>query len=82
VIHHCVPNLTAACARTTSYAITNAALPYLLAVGEHGLPAALAQEPALTSGIILYQGKLAHPAIAEALGRDILVNPADMGEER
>ena len=34
VLHHCVPNITAAYGRTTSYAITNAALPYLLAVGE------------------------------------------------
>lgn len=76
VIHHCVPNLTAACARTTSYAITNAAIPYLLAVGEHGLPAALTQEPALISGVTLYQGKLAHSAIAEALGREVKVNLA------
>jgi alanine dehydrogenase len=68
IVHHCVPNVTAACARTTSYAITNAALPYLLAVGEHGLPAAIKQEPALKSGINLYRGQLAHPAMATALG--------------
>jgi alanine dehydrogenase len=79
VIHHCVPNLTAACARTTSYAITNAALPYLLAVGEYGLPAATVAEPALSSGINLYQGRLAHPAIAEALGREVMVNLSEIG---
>jgi alanine dehydrogenase len=79
VIHHCVPNLTAACARTTSYAITNAALPYLLAVGEYGLPAATVAEPALSSGINLYQGRLAHPAIAEALGREVMVDLSEIG---
>lgn len=78
VTHHCVPNLTAACARTTSYAITNAALPYLLATGQYGLPEAIAEEPPLASGINLYKGGLAHPIIAEALGRDVMVNLAEM----
>lgn len=78
VIHHCVPNVTAACARTTSYAVTNAALPYLLAVGRSPFPEALAHEPALKSGVNLYQGQLAHPAIADALGRDISINLDDL----
>ncbi|MFZ0544499.1 MAG: alanine dehydrogenase [Candidatus Promineifilaceae bacterium] len=77
VIHHCVPNLTAACARTTSYAITNAALPFLLAAGNYGLPDAWQQEPALLSGITLYRGQLAHPAIADALGREMDVDLTD-----
>ena len=74
VVHHCVPNVTAACARTTSYAIANAALPYLLAAGEYGLPAATEQEPALRSGINLYCGQLAHPAVAAALGLEAVVS--------
>jgi alanine dehydrogenase len=37
VIHHCVPNLTAAVARTTSYGLTNSLLPYLLELGELGM---------------------------------------------
>lgn len=71
VIHYCVPNLTAAFARTTSYAVTNAALPYLLAIGQHGLPEAIQYEPALAPGINLYQGKLTHPGVAAALGREV-----------
>ena len=59
VIHYCVPNVTSAYARTTSYAVTNAVLPYLLAMGEVGLETAVAQHPALQSGINLYQGQLA-----------------------
>lgn len=74
VIHHCVPNLTAAVARTTSYAITNAALPYLLAVGKEGLAAAMRREPALVRGINLHRGKLAHPDIAAGLGREVAIS--------
>ena len=71
VIHHCVPNITSAVARTTSYAITNAALPYLLSLGEHGLVAAVEKKADLLRGIVLYQGKMAHPDIAIALGKEM-----------
>jgi alanine dehydrogenase len=71
IIHHCVPNITATVARTASHALTNAALPYLLAIGAHGLLGAFEHEPALLPGVNLYQGKLAHPGIAAALGRDL-----------
>jgi len=71
VIHSCVPNLTATVARTTSYAITNAALPYLLALGEHGLLGSYKVMPSLLAGINLYQGELVHPDVAAAMGRDM-----------
>lgn len=80
VIHHCVPNVTSMCARTTSYAISNAALPYLLAVGRYGFPHALEKEPALRAGINLYRGQLAHPIIASALGREVTVKIPPIGE--
>lgn len=69
VTHYCVPNVTASVARTTSYAINNAALSYLLNMVD--LPDGLAQVPALARGVNLYQGKLAHPGIAAALGKEI-----------
>lgn len=59
IIHYAVPNMTAVYARTTSHAITNSALPYLLAAADHGLPAAFAQLPALEKGVNLLQGKQA-----------------------
>jgi alanine dehydrogenase len=71
IIHHCVPNMTATVARTTSHAHTNAALPYLLALGAHGLPDVFAHEPALARGVNLYQGRLAHPDVATAMGRAV-----------
>jgi alanine dehydrogenase len=74
VIHHCVPNITSAVARTTSYAIANAALPYLLAIGEQGLLGAVQRRNALLRGVVMYQGGLAHPDIAAALALPITVN--------
>ncbi len=74
VIHYCVPNVTSAYARTTSYAVTNAILPYLLAVGEMGLATAVAQQPALKSGVNLHRGQVAHPGIATALGQQMTFN--------
>ncbi|WP_420644155.1 alanine dehydrogenase [Candidatus Leptofilum sp.] len=71
IIHHCVPNITAAYGRTTSYAITNAALPYLLAVGTGDVQAASEQIPALKQGVTLVNGRLVHPKVAQALGQSI-----------
>ena len=63
VIHYCVPNVTAAFARTTSYAITNAALPYLATIGKFGVLEATKKVAGLTAGINLYQGQLAHSLV-------------------
>ncbi len=71
IIHHCVPNITAAYGRTTSYAITNAALPYLLAVGEGDVASAGEKLPALKRGLVLVNGRLVHEDIAHALGKSI-----------
>ena len=74
VIHFCVPNYTSAVARTTSYAITNAALPFLQAVGDHGILGVRDQFPAVIAGINLYKGKVAHPTIAAALGIELAID--------
>ena len=74
VIHHCVPNVTATVARTASYALTNAAAPYLLSASTHGFPAAFDKESALAWGVNLYSGKLAHPEVAAALGREVEID--------
>jgi alanine dehydrogenase len=71
VLHYCVPNTPAAVARTTSYGLTNALLPYLKALGEVGVLGMLEQAPGFGHGINLYQGNLAHPNIASALGREL-----------
>lgn len=67
IIHYCAPNVTAAVARTTSHAITNAALPYLLSLDE--LPRQIGRPTALARGVNLLGGKLANAQVAAALGK-------------
>lgn len=56
VIHYCVPNITAAVGRTASKALTNAALPYLLALGESDPHNSQSWPEAIQNGIEVYQG--------------------------
>lgn len=67
VIHHCVPNLLALVARTSSHSHTNAAVPILQAIGAHGMPEVFAEHNALARGVNLFQGRVAHPLTAAAL---------------
>jgi alanine dehydrogenase len=82
VVHHCVPNLTAATARTTSHAVTYAALPYLKEIGEKGFLGALEADPALINGVNVYQGELCHTAVAQALGREASIDLRDVIEDK
>jgi alanine dehydrogenase len=58
VVHYCVPNVTARIARTASHVLTNAALPYLLAIGAQGVETALATDSALRRGVQVLKGKI------------------------
>ncbi|MGH2718029.1 MAG: alanine dehydrogenase, partial [Actinomycetota bacterium] len=53
---------------TSTYALTNATLPYVLALANHGLAAAAAADPALAAGVNCYEGKVVNGPVAEALG--------------
>ena len=56
VIHYCVPNVTSRVARTASHALTNAALPYLLEIGAHGIENALEADGTLKRGLQVLNG--------------------------
>ena len=71
IIHHCVPNMTAAVARTTSYGLTNSLLPYLIELGSQGIAGLLEQRPYFASGVNLIRGKIANREVAQALGREL-----------
>jgi alanine dehydrogenase len=71
IIHCCIPNFPALVARTGSYAINNAALPYLRNLGREGLVGMLRTTPALVKGVTYYEGKLASADLAAALGREV-----------
>jgi alanine dehydrogenase len=68
VIHYGVSNMPGAVPRTSTYALSNATLPYLMQLAEEGVIGALRNDPALAKGVNVYQGKVTYEAVAEALG--------------
>jgi alanine dehydrogenase len=68
VIHYAVGNIPGAVPHTSTYALTNATLPYLRELATKGLDAAIAADPALARGVNTRDGHVTHPAVAEALG--------------
>ncbi|MBM3939626.1 MAG: alanine dehydrogenase [SAR202 cluster bacterium] len=67
VIHYCVTNMPGAVPRTSTMALTNATLPYVIAIAHHGPLEAMRLDPALASGLNTHQGRLTNAAVAEAL---------------
>ncbi|MCS7053825.1 MAG: alanine dehydrogenase [Ignavibacterium sp.] len=64
VIHYCVPNMPAMVARTASYGLNNAALNYLLTIGEEGLTNSLISDQGLAKGVCTHNGYCSNEAIA------------------
>ncbi|HUZ81031.1 MAG TPA: alanine dehydrogenase [Gaiellaceae bacterium] len=70
VTHYCVANMPGAVPITSTKALTNATLPYVEAIANQGLRAAVAHDPALAKGVNVIEGKLTYQAVAEAHGLD------------
>jgi alanine dehydrogenase len=68
ITHYCVTNMPGAVPITSTYALTNATLPYVLELAEHGVDGALRRVPALRSGVNIRDGEIAYPPVAQALG--------------
>ena len=68
ILHMCIPNLPSVAARTATQALTNALLPYLQAVADGGIDAALRAHPDLARGTYLYRGRCTSEPIARAFG--------------
>jgi alanine dehydrogenase len=68
VVHYCVANMPGAVARTSTFALNNATLPFVLALANKGTVAALRSDPHLLAGLNIYEGKVTYRAVAEALG--------------
>jgi alanine dehydrogenase len=68
VIHYCVANMPGAVARTSTLALNNATLPFVIKLAEQGPQAALAASAHLLQGLNIAGGKVRHAAVAEALG--------------
>ena len=70
VTHYCVANMPGAVPITSTYALTNATLPYVQALADHGVRAAIAHDPGLRGGVNVAAGRVTHPAVAEGVGAD------------
>jgi alanine dehydrogenase len=68
VVHYCVANMPGAAPRTSSEALVHATLPFGLALADNGLEA-LRRDRHLAKGLNVLDGRVTHPAVAEALGR-------------
>ena len=70
VIHYCVANMPGAVPITSTHALTNATMPYALALADNGLKAAVARDPGLLPGINVANGKVTHAGVAEGVGSE------------
>jgi alanine dehydrogenase len=68
VIHYCVPNMPGVVARTSTFALNNATLPYALKLAGMGFSDAVKADKALARGVNLWRGLVTHEKVAQALG--------------
>jgi alanine dehydrogenase len=69
-VHYCVTNMPGAVARTSTFALNNATLPFTLALADKGYRQALADDPHLKAGLNVMAGEVTYKAVAEAHGLD------------
>jgi alanine dehydrogenase len=67
VVHYCVTNMPGAVARTSTFALANATMPFVIALAEKGWRRALAEDPHLLHGLNVHAGKVTYEAVARDL---------------
>jgi alanine dehydrogenase len=70
IVHYCVANMPGGVPVTSTKSLTNATLPYVEAIADHGLAEAVTLDPSLAHGVNVLDGKVTHEAVAEAHGLD------------
>jgi alanine dehydrogenase len=68
IVHYCVANMPGAVSRTSTYALTNVTLPYVVQIADRGIEAAAQEDIAIRRGVNVIGGKLVCRAVAEAFG--------------
>jgi alanine dehydrogenase len=81
VIHYCVTNMPGAVPISSTYALTNATLPYVIALADHGVSGAARRDPGLRLGINVAGGQVTHPAVAEGVGMSYVPPEEALGFE-
>jgi len=82
ITHYCVTNMPGAVPITSTHALTNATLPYALALADHGVAEAIRRDPGLRLGVNVAGGKVTHPAVAEGVGMDYIPVEDALGLEQ
>ena len=72
VVHYCVANMPGGVARTSTIALNNATLPYVMMIANKGMNAALEDDEHLRNGLSVHKGQLTHRAVSEAYGSPYL----------
>jgi len=70
VTHYCVANMPGAVPISSTFALTNATLPYVMALADRGVAEAVRRDPGLGIGVNVAAGHVTHPAVAEAIGAE------------
>lgn len=71
VVHYCVNNMPGAVARTSTFALNNATLPFVIALANKGPITALRENLHLRAGLNVHHSMITHPAVAKALGLEL-----------
>jgi alanine dehydrogenase len=77
VIHYCVTNMPGGVARTSTVALNNVTLPFILALAQNGYRKALEDDLHLRNGLNVYKGKITYEAVARDLNKEY-INPATL----
>jgi len=72
IVHYCVANMPGAVARTSTLALGNATMPFMLALADKGWKQACTDDPHLLAGLNTHKGKLTYAAVGAALGLDAI----------
>lgn len=70
IVHYCVANMPGAVARTSTFALNHATLPFLLTLADKGWKIACRDDRHLRNGLTVHLGQITHPAVAEGLRRE------------
>ena len=70
IVHYCVANMPGAVPRTSTYALTNATMPYVIELADKGVDKAFKENPALRKGLNVHTGRLTNCEVAKAFGCD------------
>ena len=74
MVHYSVTNMPGAVGRTSTYALCDVTLPYVLQLARKGLERAVRENPALAQGVNIRQGKVTNPAVAETFGLECVTS--------